>query len=272
MTRNKRHRSPHARLGLNSQASAEDVKRAHRELVGFLEGAPDGLRRWAKGEIAAADDAYAAISDPASARRARRRSPRRRIAVAIVALAATVAVVVGVYDSGGGQEKASSQNGGAAEAPVLSPGDQVRVSQLMKRLKAKPKDVATLVQLGNIFFEARDYNNAGGWMKQAVALDPKNVKARLALGASEFNLGDASDARRDWSRVIALDPKNVEAYYDLGFLYVSKKQPDMAEAKKMWGKVVALDPGSAVAKTVATHLKGLEKAASAAATSPGGKG
>jgi cytochrome c-type biogenesis protein CcmH/NrfG len=272
MTRHTRHRSPHARLGLSSQASAKDAERAHGELVGFLEGAPDGLRRWAQGEIAAVDAAYAALSDRASTRTARRAAPLRRIGVAVVTLAVTAGVVVGVYDMGGGEGKAKPRSDAAAEAPGLSPGDQVRVSQLMRKLKAKPKDVATLVQLGNVFFAARDYNSAGSWMKQAVAIEPGNVKARLALGASEFNIGDVADARRDWLRVVAADPKNVEAYYDLGFLYVSKNPPDMAEAKRMWGKVIALDPNSTVAKTVATHLKGLEKAGSGATAPPGGKG
>lgn len=253
-------KNPHARLGLTPNASAEEVEKAHSELVTFLEGAPAGARRWAKGEIAAADAAYATLSDPARVRAARRGSPLKRAVVAIVALAVAAVVVVGVYDIGGGQGKAKPQGAEATGAPALSPSAEARVSQLMRKLKAKPKDVATLIELGNIFFAARDFNNAGGWMKQALAIEPKNVKARLALGASEFNINDVADARRDWLRVIAADRKNVEAYYDLGFLYVSRNPPDLADAKKMWGKVVALDPNSPVAKTVATHLKGLEKA------------
>jgi cytochrome c-type biogenesis protein CcmH/NrfG len=264
---------PRARLGLEPGASAEDAARAHAEMVSFLEGAPQGLRRWTREEIAAADEAYAALSGPGRATAGRGPSPLRRTATAVVALAVTVAVVVAVYDmGGGGKDEAKPQNGGAAEAPALSPGDEARVSRLMRKLKASPRDVATLVQLGNVFFNAHDYNGAGAWMKRAVAIDPGNVSARLALGASEFNLGDVADARRDWLRVVAEDPKNVEAYYDLGFLYVSKDPPEMAEAKKMWGRVVALAPDSAVAKTVATHLKGLEKSASAASAPTGGKG
>lgn len=265
-------KNSHARLGLTPQASAEEVEKAHGEIVSFLEGAPKGARRWAKSEIAAADDAYATITDPARARAARRGSPLKRPVVAIAALAAAAVVVVGVYDIGGGQGKAKPQGGQTAGAPALSPGAEARVSQLMRKLKAKPKDVATLVQLGNVFFAARDFNNAGGWMKQALAIEPKNVKARLALGASEFNIGDNADARKDWLRVVAADPKNVEAYYDLGFLYVSKAPPDLADAKRMWGKVIALDPNSPVAKTVATHLKGLEKATSKTSTPTGGTG
>jgi cytochrome c-type biogenesis protein CcmH/NrfG len=266
---------PRTRLGLTSKASDEDVESAHRSVVSFLESAPEGLRRWAKGEIAAADDAYAALSDPApaSAKTTRRASPLRRIVIGAVTLAVSAGVVVGIYDLGGGKSEAVSQDTGAAEAQSLSPSDEAQIAELMRQVKANPKDAASLVQLGNVFFKAGDYNNAGGWMARAVAIDPRNVKAGLALGASKFNLGDVADARRNWLRVTAIDPKNVEAYYDLGFLYLSKNPPDMAEAKRMWRKVVAMaPPGSEVAKTVATHLKGLEKAASAAATPPGGKG
>jgi cytochrome c-type biogenesis protein CcmH/NrfG len=264
---------PRTRLGLTSEASDEDVESAHRDVVSFLEGAPEGLHRWAQSEIATVEGAHAALTRPGRGRRSRRRSSLGRIAVAIAVLAASAGVVVGVYSLGGGKDEASSQQGGAPEGQALSPGDEVRVAQLMNKLKADPKDIPTLLQIGNIFFQAGDYNSAGGWMRQVVTLDSGNVQARLALGASEFNIKDVADARRDWLRVIAVDPKNVEAYYDLGFLYLSKNPPDMAEAKRVWRKVVALaPPGSAVAKTVATHLKGLEKTASATATPPGGKG
>ena len=55
-----------------------------------------------------------------------------------------------------------------------------------------------------------------------------------------------------------LAPRNVEAYYDLGFLYLSKKPSDTARAKAAWSKVIEIAPKSAVAKTIATHLKGLD--------------
>ncbi len=254
---------PHARIGLKPGASAEDAQRAHRELVSFLEGAPQGVRRWAREEIAAADRAYAAISDPAGARAPGRRSSLRRVAGGTLTLAVAAGLIVGVYDMGGGSSKAKSGQAGTTEPPGLTRSDEARVSKLMVKLKANPKDAATLIALGDIYFKARDYNNAGGFMKSAVASDPGNTTARLGLGAAEFNLGDAADARRDWLRVIAADPKNVEAYYDLGFLYVSKSPPDMAGAKKMWAKVVALAPNSSAAKTISTHLKGLGKEGSA---------
>src|ERR1039458_7538690 len=53
-------------IGGAPQAGGEDLERAHRELVSLLEGAPESMRRWAQQEIAAADEAYAALSHPAS--------------------------------------------------------------------------------------------------------------------------------------------------------------------------------------------------------------
>jgi cytochrome c-type biogenesis protein CcmH/NrfG len=53
-----------ARLGLTRDANTQDIERAHDELVQFLESAPGDLRAWAQREIAAADEAYALLSDP----------------------------------------------------------------------------------------------------------------------------------------------------------------------------------------------------------------
>jgi len=257
----------YARLGLTPEASDQEVKRAHEELVGFLEGAPDGARRWARNEIAGVNDAYAKLSEPAGGKAGGRPTRLRRVGVAIATLAIAVGVVVGVYNAGGGQDDSGSSATGAAEPAGLSPSQQQRVAQLMQKLDANPQDAATLVTLGNIYFKGGDYNSAGSWMEQALAVEPENVKARLALGASQFNLGDVNDARQQWEQVIEVDPENVEGYYDLGFLYLSKNPPEMDKAKRMWRRVIELaPPNSSVAKTVATHLKGLEKAGKAATT------
>lgn len=271
MTSQSRNRTPHASLGLTSKASAEDAKTAHDEVVGFLEGAPEGARRWARDQIAAADGAYAAIANPSRARKAGGNVRLRRAVAGVATVAAAVAVVVGVYDLGGGKKDSAAPSASASEGPSLSPGDQARVGQLMRKLKDNPNDAKTLVAIGNVYFGARQFNVAGSFMQRALSVKPDDVNARLALGASEFNMGDVADARRTWQRVLATDPKNVEAYYDLGFLYVSQNPPDMANTRKMWDKVVELDPNSSVAKSVSTHLEGLEKA-EAAKTAAGAEG
>ncbi len=53
-----------ARLGLTRDANTQDVESAYDDIVKFLESAPGDLRAWAQRELAAADEAYALLSDP----------------------------------------------------------------------------------------------------------------------------------------------------------------------------------------------------------------
>lgn len=247
----------YARLGLTPRATRAEVDRAREEIVGFLEGAPEGVGRWARNEARAVNEAHARLTDTAAA--AGDGNPRlRRLAIGVATLAVTIGVVIAVYNLGGGESDPGSQQDAAA-GEGLSPAQEARVGQLMRQLKTDPKDVMTLMTLGDIYFKTGDYNAAGSWMDRAVATEPGNVKARLALGAALFNLGDSADAEQQWLRVVEIDPRNVEAYYDLGFLYLSEEPPEMTQAKQMWRKVVEIAPDSDVAKTVATHLKGLKE-------------
>lgn len=263
-----------ARLGLTDKASDDDVETAHTDLVRFLRGAPAGLATWAEREIASADEAYALLSDPAAdltavsggtppaaaaspARGGINLSYRSLLAVGALAAAAVIGVVVyqsGKPSTGSAEPAATTPTTADPSTPQL---DAAQVEGLMQKISANPDDVAALTALGDLYFQAGDYNTAGGWMAKVVAIEPENVKARLALGAAQFNLGNADAAEKQWRRVVALDPENVEAYYDLGFLYLSRKPPDTARAKAAWDKVIAIAPDSDVAKTVATHLQTL---------------
>lgn len=249
---------PRSRLGLSPQANTTQAESSHREMVDFLRGAPKSLGPWAEHEIAAADAAYESLTRPAGAKSPRFPSWLKRTAVAVVALAVTVGVVIAVYNMGGKSESKATA-AGTSKATGLNSAQKTRISQLMVQFEANPKSVATLLELGDIFFEAKEYNAAGGWMKRAVAIEPSNMKARLALGAAAFNIGDLSTAEKEWRKVVAAEPKNIEALYDLGFLYLSKEPMDVADARKEWNRVVALDPNSAIAKTVTTHMQSLGK-------------
>ena len=263
-----------ARLGLTIKASDNDVETAHADLAEFLGKAPAGLRTWAGRELASIDEAYALLTEPAAATAAvagKASPPTRarlardgihlpsRLVLRLVAVAVVAVIGVVVYESG----KPSTASGlppAATTTTVTSASqlDTAKVAQLMERISANPNDVAALAALGDLYFQAGDYNTAGGWMAKVVAISPKDAKARLALGAAEFNLGNTTAAEKQWKQVVALDPKNVEAYYDLGFLYLSKRPVDTARAKAAWAKVIALAPKSDVAKTVAAHLKTLD--------------
>jgi tetratricopeptide (TPR) repeat protein len=58
------------RLGLGSDATPERIEATHDAVVEYLSGAPRSLRGWARTQAAAADEAFALLSDPAALDRA----------------------------------------------------------------------------------------------------------------------------------------------------------------------------------------------------------
>ena len=201
----------------------------------------------------------------------------RRLGIATVALG-SIAIAVLVYNLGAPVVPAFTGSP-APESSAAATVDQAKVSALMQKLAADPKNVDTLQQLGDLYYLAGDYASAATWMDKILAIDPKNVTGLLALGAADFNIGKLTEAETAWRQVLALDPKNIEAHYDLGFMFLSKNPPDLANVRAEWNQVIAIAPDSDVAKTVATHLQSLDgspapsagsSAGPAVSTSPGG--
>ena len=189
-------------------------------------------------------------------------------------LALVVAVILGVYSLGesskipGILDAPTSQ---ASAAPSPAAVDQANVTALMEKVSANPADISSLQGLGDIYFDAADYPTAAVWVQKILAIDPKNQVALLALGAAQFNLGNNAEAEKQWLVAAALYPNSVEVNYNLGFLYLSQSPPDMAKVIAAWNKVIAIDPNSSVAKSVATHLKGLQTPSPSASVTPSRK-
>ncbi len=273
----------HARLGLTPKASDQDVESAHRDVFAFLATVPPEIRGWANAQAASIDEAFALLAIPAAELDAMVLSenaemsastlvadvpksflsnPVRKKLLKVASVFILVAVVFGVYkmgnstDSTAGNVKSnqtSANEAGATTATI----DQARVTALMGKITTNPRDITSLQSLGEIYFAATEYKTAAMWERKVLEVDPKNKTGLLALGAAEFNSGNNSKAEKAWLIAADLYPNLAEVHYDLGFLYLSQNPPNIAKVTYEWNKVIKIDPNSSVAKTVATHLKGL---------------
>lgn len=260
------------RLGLGPDANDQEIESAHRALTGFLEGAPASLSEWATDEGARADEAFALLTGPAESLRSAAReryaaSVRARIASApvvaapahssrlpwyLLAAVAIVAIVVGVWWAGRPSvpDMTSAQSSPTSSAaPTL---DAAKLAGLMQKIQADPKDVASLQQVSDLYFQVGDYKNAATFSQKVLDVDATNQAALLSLGAAQFNQGDPASAEKTWTNAASLYPQNQEVHYDLGFLYMTQKQTDKMKAE--WDKVLAIDPNTDLAKTVSTHV------------------
>lgn len=273
----------YARLGLTPKASDQDVESAHRDVLAFLATVPPQIRGWASAQTASADEAFALLAIPAaeldamalsgnyqtptstpvaSATNISLPNPARKKLIKVASVFMLVAVIFGVYKMGNSKDPLagtakSDQTASNGAGATTSTIDQTRVTALMGKISANPRDIASLQSLGDIYFAATEYKTAAMWETKVLEVDPKNKTGLLALGAAQFNSGNNSEAEKAWLVAADLYPDLAEVHYDLGFLYLSQSPPNIAKVTYEWNKVIKIDPNSSVAKTVATHLKGL---------------
>ncbi len=100
--------------------------------------------------------------------------------------------------------------------------------ELLQRIS--PKDVPTLLLMGQNYFMLGEYKKGTDALEKAVALEPENAAALYWLGrtyarraetANPFTApGLASKARQMFERSVAIDPKNKDATGDLLDFYL----------------------------------------------------
>ncbi|MDR0603621.1 MAG: tetratricopeptide repeat protein [Bacteroidales bacterium] len=114
-----------------------------------------------------------------------------------------------------------------------------------KTIALKPEDAAAYNNLGNAFDNKGEYDNAIDAFKKAIALKPETAETYYNLGNAYDNKGEYDNAIDAFKKSIALKPETAVVYYNLGNVYRNKGKYDNAiEAYK---KAIALSPEDAVA-------------------------
>lgn len=259
-----------ARLGLDADANDQEVEATHDHIVEYLESAPNDIKAWADRRQQEIDRIFALLTGPDSQLQAAvRPTPRReatpasaqggstnRMLLGILAVLVTIGVVFGVYWMGRPSvpDVTSAQTAATQTAPVV---DQAQLAALNAKVKANPKDVASLQAIADLYFNANDWANAKQAAQNVLAVDPKNEQGLISLGAASYNAGDQATAEKTWKTGVQLYPKNAELHYDLGFLYMTTGRS--AEMKAEWAKVVEIAPNSDLAKTVQSQVGAVTK-------------
>jgi Tfp pilus assembly protein PilF len=191
----------------------------------------------------------------------------------LVALGAVAGVVVlgavffgkGVIPGlGGGNDTTTAA--AATTNNGFTPVDPARLAQLTAQVQAAPNDVEALYGLGEIYFEAGEWQTSIDWLTKMLVVDPNNISAQTDLGTANFNLGNYAMAKQTWLKALEAAPSDPQLHYNLGFFYANVDPVDMQAATTEWRTVVQLAPGSALANTVQVHLDSLASLPSSAVT------
>jgi cytochrome c-type biogenesis protein CcmH/NrfG len=112
-----------------------------------------------------------------------------------------------------------------------------QAAPLLAKLKANPKDAETLAAVGNVYYDAQQFNVAVDYYGRALTIEPKNAAIRTDMGTAYLYLGDSDRAIQEFHTALKDNPKHGQALFNLGMAQWRGKG-DAPAAVATWEKLL----------------------------------
>lgn len=140
--------------------------------------------------------------------------------------------------------------GGGPPAPVMQ-----ALSDLRARLKANPNDLAALVALANLYFDANKFEQALPYYRRALALDPTNPDVRTDYATALHGSGHDIEALTALDAVLKSRPRFTQALYNRAVvLQAIGRRTDAVAAYTYFIKVAPNDQRAAEARAAVQQI------------------
>jgi tetratricopeptide (TPR) repeat protein len=125
-----------------------------------------------------------------------------------------------------------------------------------KASEIDPTSAGALVNLGTVYFNARNWREAERHYRQALEVDSRYALAYFNLGNLYDEKGDRSEALAHYLSAIRFQSNYADAHYNVALLYQSTGQP--LKAMGHWKLYLKLDPNSSWAVIARRELAKLK--------------
>jgi cytochrome c-type biogenesis protein CcmH/NrfG len=137
----------------------------------------------------------------------------------------------------------------AAAAPSPSSGESMQsaaslnqeAQPLLDALRANPRDVPTLVKLGNVYYDHKFWSEAIRYYQQALDLRPDDPNVRTDMGTAYYYSGFPDKAIEQFNQVLKVAPNYPNALFNLGVVRRDAYKDD-AGALAAWNKLLKNNP------------------------------
>ena len=123
----------------------------------------------------------------------------------------------------------------------LKEAADAQAAPLLQRLKAEPANAALLANLGNIYYDAKQYLTAIDYYERSLKVQPENTSVRTDLGTAYWYTGNADTAITQFNKSLAYDPKKTDTLFNLGIVKWQGKK-DGPGAVAAWKKLLETNP------------------------------
>ena len=111
-----------------------------------------------------------------------------------------------------------------------------------KASEIDPTSAGALVNLGTVYFNARNWREAESHYRKALEVDPRYALAYFNLGNLYDEKGDRAEALAHYLLALRYQPNYADAHYNVALLYQSTGQS--LKALGHWKQYLKLDPNS----------------------------
>jgi cytochrome c-type biogenesis protein CcmH/NrfG len=116
-----------------------------------------------------------------------------------------------------------------------------KAAPLLEKLKSNPRDSDLLIQVGNMYKAAHQFNDAAGYYDKALQVNPKNVAIRTEMASCLYYDGDVDGAISQLQQALRYDPKDANSLFNLGMIKWQGKQ-DGPGALAAWQELLKSNP------------------------------
>jgi len=129
-----------------------------------------------------------------------------------------------------------------------------KIQTLKEIVKKDPKNLPAWAELGNLYFDTDQPNEAIEAYSQYLAVKPDNPDVRTDMGIMYRKLGQFDKAIEEFRKAAQNDPKHVNSRYNIGLVLLHDKQ-DIKGAIKAWEEYLKVDPNSERAKRIRAQIE-----------------
>ena len=137
-----------------------------------------------------------------------------------------------------------------------APVDEI-IGAYTKACTIDPNSAGSLVNLGTVYFNLRDWRRAEQYYRKALEVDPEYALAHFNLGNLFDERGHRNNALTHYLAAIRIHPGYADAHYNIALLFQSTGQP--LKAVQHWKIYLKLDPGSSWAAIARRELAKLKE-------------
>jgi tetratricopeptide (TPR) repeat protein len=144
-------------------------------------------------------------------------------------------------EASGRPAPAAAVAGPAGRDRPAGPADPDEVRTLESLAAREKQNAQVRIELGNLYMDHSQYEEATRWYREALALKPEDNDVRVDLGASLLNLGRGPDALAEFDQALQKDPAHKKAAFNKGLALMQAGRAK--EAVAVWDGLLKRYPG-----------------------------